>query len=295
MEPRPGANRSRLRLALGAAVGLTIAATDLLRPSPPAPEPPPGAVATVNGEAIPLATYRRALAALATDRRTPLDADDRRRVLDRIIDEELLVQRGLELGLARTDRRVRGDLVAAVIASATAAASTAEPDPEEVRRFYEENRSYFALPPRIRARQIFVHAASGRPDRSARRRAAEAARRLRAGEAFEETRAELGDDEVAPLPDAPLPARKLRDYLGPTATREVLSLPTGGVTDPIRTAGGYRVIQVVERGAPRVPPLSEIEAEVRAELRRRAGDEALRSYLMELRRAGEVRTREPLP
>ncbi len=296
MAARTGAARTRLRLALGAALGLGLAAADLIGPrNPPPPGLPPDAIATVNGEAIPLATYRRALAALASDRTSPLDEADRRRVLDRVIEEELLVQRGIELGLVRSDRRVRGDLVAAVIASATAAANAAEPDSEEVERFYRENRSYFALPPRVRARQVFVRAARDRPDPRARSRAAEATRLLRAGADFDEVRRELGDPEVAPLPDTPLPAHKLRDYLGPSATRAVLSLTAGGVTDPIRTAGGYRVIQVVARSEPRVPPLAEIAAEVRAELRRRAGDEALRSYLSELRRRGRVRVREPLP
>ena len=42
--------------------------------------------------------------------------ENMQRVLDRMIDEELLGQRGLDLGLVRADRRVRADLVSAVIA-----------------------------------------------------------------------------------------------------------------------------------------------------------------------------------
>ena len=44
-----------------------------------------------------------------------------------------------------------------------------------------------------------------------------------------------------------------------------------------------------------MPPLDEIREEVRAELRRRAGDAALRAYLDELRARADVRVADALP
>lgn len=58
---------------------------------------------------------------------------------------------------------------------------------------------------------------------------------------------------------------------------------------PVRSASGYHVMLLEDRAPGRVPPLSEIENEVRAELRRRAGDTALRDYLDELRDRADVR------
>lgn len=290
---RDGLRVQRL-LGLGAALGLALATIDLLSVGD-ALTPASEGIASVNGVAIREEDYERALAAFASDRRSPVEPDDRRHVLDRLIDEELLVQRGLDLGLSRRDRRVRADIVSAMIDAITAEARTSEPESSEVEAFYAANRDYFARPGRIRARQILVRASTTRPDAEARARALEAARRLRAGEDFGRVRDELGDPEVAPLPDAPLPAAKLREYLGPTPAEALLGIAPGQVGEPVRSSAGYHVLVVVERTDADVPPLADVEPEVRAEVRRRRADQALRAYLDDLRRSGEVRVRETAP
>ena len=235
------------------------------------------------------------MVALASDRREPLEDEDRRYVLDRLVDEELLVQRGLELGFARLDKRVRADLVQAVIQSVVADADRREPTAAEVSEFYEENRDYFTRPGRMRVRQIWVQAGSRRPDAEARARAEEAARRLRAGEPLLQVAEALGDPIVAPVPDASLPATKLSEYLSPSVVRQLLHTEVGAVTEPLRAMGGYHVLRLVAREPAVVPPLSAIETEVRAETRRRAGDRALRRYLDELRERAHVTVADVAP
>ncbi|MEW6268528.1 MAG: peptidylprolyl isomerase [Thermodesulfobacteriota bacterium] len=287
--------RARLLLAVGAAAGLVLAAFDLLR-APHAAEPlPAGAVATVNGVAVPAAEYERALSALAADRRTPLDEDDRRHVLDRLIDEELLVQKGLDLELPRRDRRVRSDIVASVVESVVAEAAADVPGDDEARAFYADNRALFTRPGRVRVRQVLVRVTPERPDAPARDRASQAAERLRAGEEFATVAGELGDRPIVPLPVGKLDAEKLREYLGPTVTRTIAQLPVGAPSDPVRSAAGYHVIEVLERDPDVTPPFEEIADLVRGELRRRRQDDALRRYLGELRDASAVQIREPAP
>ena len=126
-------------------------------------------------------------------------------------------------------------------------------------------------------------------------RCAQAATRLRAGEAFAAVRQQLGDDELAPLPDAALPPGKLRDYLGPTALRTVLDLSPGAVSDPVRSGTGFHVLQVIDQQPASAPPFDQIRTEVLEEYRRRAGERALRAYLDDLRRRANVVIAEPLP
>src|SRR5262245_38538641 len=174
------AARARVLLALGAAAGLAAGAADLLRrPGVPLPA---GAVASVDGSLVRAEDLARALTAVATDRRTPLDAAERRHVLDRLIDEELLLQHALALGLARSDRVARGHLVAAAIDAIVAEATAREPTPAEVAAFYDAHRDYFVQPGRVAIKQVVVKAPDGGDPDAA--RAAEAARRLRAGEDF---------------------------------------------------------------------------------------------------------------
>jgi parvulin-like peptidyl-prolyl isomerase len=285
--------RPLILLALGALAGAALAAAGL-RGAAGGGALPEGVVAVVNGEPIAEQDYLRMIAAVGGERRAPLDAEDRRRILDRLIDEELLVQRGLALGLARTDRRVRADLTATVIDAVVSETGESEPSETEVAAFYDAHRDFFAGPGRLRLRQVFVRVT--RPnDAEALARAEQAAARLRAGESLESVDAALGDAALAPLPDTALPPAKLRDYLGPTALRTALELDVGAVSDPVRSGTGYHVLQVVERQPDSAPPLADIRPQVVAEMRRRGGEAALRAYLDELRAGADVTTAERLP
>ncbi len=288
-EGSAGAGRARALFALGATLGLALATGSLLLPgSGERSELPTNVVAAINGEAIRVQDYERALAALATDRRNEVGEVEKRRILDRLIEEELLIQHAIELGLMRSDRRVRADLVSALIQSVVSEATTLEATRAQIEAFYEENLDYFTQLGRVRTRQILVRLGESRSAEKALEHAREITRRLRAGDPFVEVKTELGDREVARLPDSLLPPTKLREYLGPTAARTVLALEPGAVSDPVRTAGGLRVLQLLEREAERTPPLREIRAEVLVEYRRQAGDRALRSYLDELRARAEI-------
>ncbi|HKA14867.1 MAG TPA: peptidylprolyl isomerase, partial [Myxococcota bacterium] len=92
-----------------------------------------------------------------------------------------------------------------------------------------------------------------------------------------------------------LPIAKLREYLGPTAAHAAESLDVGAASDPQRSASGYHVLVLLDRSPGGAPPLSEVSEQVRAELRRRASERALRSYLDDLRARADVRLRAEQP
>jgi len=297
--PEPAASaqrRARALLALGAAAGLALAGVGIMRPGPALEDVlPAGAIASVNGIAIRQEEFQRAVQALAADRRDPLAQEDERHVLDRLVEEELLVQRGMELGLAQHDRRVRGDIVAAVIQSVVSESEAKEPDDAELEAFYAENRDYFARSGRVAVRQILVRAEPVRADAEALARATEASKRLRDGEAFAAVDEALGDPQVAILPADALPLPTLREYIGPTAARAAETMAAGEISEPVRGSAGYAVLVLVAREPGDVPPLADVREEVRVEWRRRAGDTALRTYLDELRERADVRAPDVLP
>jgi hypothetical protein len=288
MSTPQASRRPILLLALGAAGGLAMAAFGLLE-HPPGPALPSRAVATVNGTPIGAQELARLVAGVESDTGRPADDAMRRHVLERLVDEELLVQRGLELGLASRDRRVRADLVAAVIRQVVVEAEDEEPTPEALRAFYASERALFTSPGRLHVRQVFVRVPREAGLPAARARAAEAVARLRGGEPLDAVRRALGDASPAPLPDAALPPRTLREYLGPAALRAAQALAPGQVSEPVRSGSGLHVLVLAAREPAAAPPLAEIEEEVRAAWRRRRGERALRAYLDELRERAELR------
>jgi len=282
-------SRATLLLALGAALGLGLAAFGLIRPGESLKLGLLGdSVATVNGVSIRAGDHGRLVAGLERDTREQASSEMRERVLDRMIDEELLVQRALDLGLAQVDRRVRANLVSAMITSVTADVDATDPDEDELREFFEQERDFFTQPGRVRVSQVFFRVRGADGDAEVEPKASLAAQRLRAGEALESVRAELGDDEISPIPDAALPPQKLLEYLGPTATRAALELDAGGVSDPVRSGTGYHVLKMIAREPARVPDYESVADLARAEWARRQGDRALRGYLDDLRSQAEI-------
>lgn len=249
MEPRARAN---LLLACGVSAGMLLALGQLVLP---APDLPIGAAARVNARLITHEEWERAIAAVAYGRRTPLTDEDRQRILARLVDEELLVQHGLALGLAEHDRRLRGQLVTDVIAAT--AAGVPDLDDAALRRYYEANRDRFVTPPRLRVAAL-------RGD----------------GAAF-----------VPAVPDTPLPPAKLREYLGPTLVEAALALAPG---ESVTGADGT-VVHLLAREPPVLAPLDSVRDEVQAAARRAAEEEAVRMLLSDLRSAGDVVARGASP
>jgi parvulin-like peptidyl-prolyl isomerase len=223
-----------------------------------------------------------------------LERDERQRVLDRLVEEELLLQRALELGLVRSDVRIRDALTHAVI-EAAASMDDAVPSPAneaDVRRFFDENRADFAEPARLTVEQIFYRADSA--SAAAERRAAEAYARLSRGESFETLKA-TGDPEAKPLPLGPVAPAQLADYVGANGVREALSLGPGAVSKPFNSAWGAHLIRVRAREPARIPAFEEVRDAVAAEYRRRTGDRRLRRYVEDLRRQATIELAEDAP
>jgi parvulin-like peptidyl-prolyl isomerase len=290
----PGDDRlARGLLVLGALAGVALAGFGVVRSGGGEAAAPADAIALVNGQPLSRESFARFTAAIAAERRTTtLDAAERRRLLARMIDEELLLQRGIALGLERYEPTARSSIVSALIASVTADAEVGEPDEAALRAFHAENQGRFGSGPRLRVDVAFV-AAAGRPEALARERAEALAGRLRAGEDFAAVRGELGDATVAGLPEGALDLDTLRDYLGPTAARTASELAVGEVSSPVRGSAGYFVLVLRERLAEQPAAFESLREQVRAEYLRSRGETALRDYLAGLQEEAEIRILDP--
>lgn len=257
---------------------------------------PKDAAAVVGERKIRRVDYERVLAGVAGDMRSPIDEAMRRRVLDRMIDEELLVQRALEMGLAVIDRRVRGELTSGIIDSIVVETDGIEPSARDVERHYEDNIAFFTRPGRLRARTIyFSNRRDGQDGRESAAARADAAReRLIAGESITAVEAALGDRQISPVPDTMLPASKVRDYVGPSVLAALMPLTVGAWSEPVVTTSGVHLATPIDREAPVVPELGDVEDLVRQDLKRRRGDLALREYIDNLKAATPIQIDETL-
>jgi PPIC-type PPIASE domain len=287
------ARRARWLLAAGVAAGIALAASGLVRGAAfPGRALAADEVARVNGVPIRVEELERLVVALEADKRSPLAEGDRARVLDRLVEEELLVQRAVEIGLVDSEPGVRKALVQALIDSIVAEAESEEPEPEALRRFYDEHREYFSGSERFRAeRLVFRPRPAGPPPEE---RAREARRALDAGEPADAVGGRLADEAVVALPGALLPAAKLREYLGSDAFAAALAAPPGSWAQTRLGSDGFQLLRLAERRGGEAPPYEKVAPQVAAEWRRQQGDRALREALDFLRASADVVVKTPL-
>ena len=174
--------------------------------------PSNGAVAArVNDAQISQEEYLRAVEAVAGDKRNPITDKIRADILERLIEEELLVQRGLDIGLLESDRDVRKSIVNAMLAYVVASHSGHVPTEEDITTFFEDNKSYFAPTERVHVKRIYV---SGADAAYAQKRLDQIREKLNAGDAFLDVAQAHGDQIIPTLPDAPLTGKKIARLFG---------------------------------------------------------------------------------
>ncbi len=298
--------RAHWLLLCGAATGVVLAAMGVLRGAPLGPsgslrpetngnliQPlPDNAIARVNGHLIRVRGFEDALARETAGGMTP-DAAAKRRLLEKMIDEELRTQRAIELNLHRTDARVRMDLSTAVAEAAIARAGQDAPDEKELRAYFEERRDYFAGRGPLRVRRIWVGIVAGNLG-DAYNRARAAANLLREKEAFETVQELLGNRVPSFIPDTLLHPEDLAAYFGRDALDAALTLQPGEVADPIRTIDGFHVLQVLERRAKKDESFEGSRLDVEAEHWRARARRALEANAAELRKTANIQRKESL-
>ncbi len=237
------------------------------------------AAAIVNGVPIPREALARAVLALESDSRNPVTAEREAAVLERLIEEELLVQHGIELGLAESDFGARRAIVQSVLSLAVAERAGQTPSEAELRRFFRENQGFFAPASRFAASVVFVRDGTDQAERLDAARSALARGASAHG---------LGDEMTIPFPRGALDQSGWRRLIGPDAAAAVAQLGPGDVTPAIHTAGGAYLVRLDGFAAAPAPSFEAIAEQVRTEWERRADEAAARAYIGRLERAARV-------
>ncbi|MEM9208252.1 MAG: SurA N-terminal domain-containing protein [Pseudomonadota bacterium] len=265
-------------LVIGALGGLLAAGYGLLESSGPDTALPAYAVATVNDTVIQTRQLDQAFAELFQGEQDGDTDRLRAEILQRLIDEELLVQRGINLGLATSETTVRTAIVASMVASVTAEADAADPDDAALEAFMQANAERYTYASALR-----LEAWTTDDELIARR----FIRQLR-------TESDPRADDVTPvpgLPKAPAPLERLRMFVGPAIAAAAADMPEGGSAIFARQDRWY-VVRVLEHAGESLATLDSVRSQVLLDYRRARADRRLAEYLLELRQGSDIVVRQ---
>ncbi|HEX8435508.1 peptidylprolyl isomerase [Archangium sp.] len=264
--------------------------------SPDAGDVQSQAVGSYTGGVITEAELAAEVARLPPQLREQFDTvNGRREFIRSMIDKRLLAQEARRRALHEQkdiQRQVR-DLeerliIQALLAEEEKAAST--PSEEQLRAYYEANKAELSQPERVRVVRVLaaVPAGSSAAERTrARQRAEQFAQRLRKGEAVARVAADGDGPERIQGGDLGLFARG--DGRDSALEKAAFALTKAGAVSPVvEEAGGYSVIQLVERREPRIPPFEEVRSTLLGRMQPQMKRKVFDDLLTRLRQAGGV-------
>ena len=241
--------------------------------------------AKIEDQLIPFERYEMQLEGLANDKRSPLTKQDKEYVLERMIEEELLIKRAIDLGMLENNPMARGTIVQQMIKNIISEGSRIEPEEKELIEFFEENIGFFTKANRLRVRQIYF-SQDDFGDRVL-REAKNAFTRLLKGETFDQV-VLSGSNSALKVPDTLMNLSKVREYIGPSLMREAQLLKPGQFSEPKKVSDGYKIIYLVDREDAAKPEYFNIRSSVLSEFSKRRDDQSLRTYLDNLKKWYDV-------
>jgi parvulin-like peptidyl-prolyl isomerase len=168
--------------------------------------------------------------------------DDQLRVLDEMVREELLVQRGLELDFAETDQDTRNALVAVVNAQVLAEVTTSQPAEEQLLEYFNRHRDQYATPGTLTACNLVL------PGAALISQARAAVTALRSHQPLEGVLRQFGLSNRNGCEEDFYFAARI--HLGDALFDAAKLLPSGAVSDPIASADGIHILSIVQNLAP---------------------------------------------
>ena len=240
-------------------------------------------VARVGDIEISREKYLLQLEGLNLDKRAPLKEEDRAFVLERMIEEELLIQRAKDLGMFSTNTMIRGAIVQQMINMIISENSLDIVSTSQLKEFYEENKGFFTSADRLRLKQIYFSDEKG----GALERAQNAYLYLVQGNNLDVIDSK-SDESALEVPNTLMTLSKVREYIGPSLMQIAKMLKPGEFTSPKKVIGGYKIIVLLERRDASPPDFKEIRDRVKSEYQKRKDDEALRDYLNKLKKWYEI-------
>ena len=235
-------------------------------------------VAKVGEAKISRSKYLLQLEGFATERRDPLDYKEKAFVLERMIEEEVLIQRSKDLGMLSTNTMVRGAIVQQMINSIISENSLITIQESDLIDFFEENKPFFISADRLRIRQVYFSDSK----QDSYKRALDLYEQLVGGLNPNELN-KFGDDSALQIPDTLMTLTKVREYIGPSLMNIAKEMQPGQFSSPKKVYGGYKIIYLIDKKDAPVPEFLLIRERVKSEYMKRRDDKALRLYLENLK------------
>ena len=193
------------------------------------------AVALVNDMTISEDQYIKYISTLGIDVIDENDEELLEIVLEKMIEEELLLQKGIELELHKFDIQIRKAIIQQVINSVLLQNEEGVTE-KELREYYENNKNKYQLNKLIHLDIIFLN--------SQREEDINLLREAISTIGFAESKKQFHQELFFSIPDRLISIKDCNQLLGKNICKDVFRLNLNNISNPIRYESGFLIIQI---------------------------------------------------
>ena len=231
------------------------------------------AIARVGEKEISRQRFKEIIKLLDDQSYAELSLEKKILIRERLIDEELLIQRALEMNLVRNDNLIKGNIIQTMFNYILKSSDSVEPTEEELKKYFNNDKDYFTS---AKSYKLKVFSFKNYYD------AKKAKEFLNSNnlDAF----LNLSDKDIeTELPAIFLTPQKIRDYLGPDSIKQFQGLTQGGHSEIFEINGIHTIILCLDVLSEFVPTFEEVSDQVKTKFIKDRDDALVKEYIENLR------------
>jgi peptidyl-prolyl cis-trans isomerase C len=206
-------------------------------------------LASVNGVTVGSEEFLTAAERKAPANGESLSPEEKREVLDTLVEEKLLYEQALKKGLDK-DPKVQKVMVNTLLREEVySTVKNSDFTDEMLQKYYDDHKSEFIVPEKVQIRRILVKVSEARADDAAKAEA-ERLRKEVAGkpDSFKDVAAKFSEDMYKRRGgDVGFVSKEGKPGLDQAIVDRAFALETGAVSEVFKTGDGYNIIQVATR------------------------------------------------
>ena len=236
------------------------------------------AIARVGEKEISRQRFEEIIKVLDDQSKSELTLEKKNLIRERLIDEELLIQRAIELDLVRNDSLVKGNVIQTMFQYIINSNELAEPSEAELREYFSKEKNYFSSGKRYKLKNYTFRNLND----------AETARNFLNQSNLESFIKLVETENAIELPNVFLTPQKIRDYLGPKVLEELPSLEKGGYSNIFEINQVPSIVICIDVLLDNNPKFEEIIEQIKNKFIRDREDSLVKEYIENLRNFYEI-------
>ena len=236
------------------------------------------AIARVGEKEISRQRFEEIIKVLDDQSNSELTLEKKNLIRERLIDEELLIQRAIELDLIRNDSLVKGNVIQTMFQYIINSNELVEPSEAELREYFSKEKNYFSSGRRYKLKNYTFRNLND----------AETAINLLNQSDLESFLKLVETESAVDLPNVFLTPQKIRDYLGPKVLDELPSLEKGGFSNIFEINEVPSIVICIDILLDNNPKFEEIAEQIKNKFIRDREDSLVKEYIENLRNFYEI-------